>query len=52
MRRGSSPHNGKSYYNILTPPYNHNSATADVETGSKLIEHQGGKAIREDVDEL
>jgi hypothetical protein len=34
------------------PPGSHNLATADVETGPKLIEHRGGKAIREDVDEL
>jgi hypothetical protein len=30
----------------------HNSATADVETGSKLIEHRGGEALREDFGEL
>jgi hypothetical protein len=30
----------------------HNSATANVETGSKLIEHRGGEALREDIDEL
>jgi hypothetical protein len=30
----------------------HNSATANVETGSKLIEHRGGKTLREDVDKL
>jgi hypothetical protein len=34
------------------PPSSHNSATADVETGSKLIEHWGGETFREDVGEL
>jgi hypothetical protein len=34
------------------PPGSHNLATADVETGPKLIEHRGGKVIREDVGEL
>jgi hypothetical protein len=33
-------------------PLGHNLATADVETGFKLIEHRGGKALREDVGEL
>jgi hypothetical protein len=33
-------------------PCNHNSATADVETGPKLIEHRGGETLREDVGEL
>jgi hypothetical protein len=45
-------HNGESYYNnTLTPPppCSHNSTTADVETGSKLIEHREGKTLREDV---
>jgi hypothetical protein len=37
--------------NILTPPRSHNSAIADVETGSKLIKHQG-ETLREDVSEL
>jgi hypothetical protein len=31
---------------------NHNSATADVETGPKLIKHRGGETLRKDVDEL
>jgi hypothetical protein len=35
-----------------TSPRSHNSTTADVETGSKLIEHRGGEAIREDIGEL
>jgi hypothetical protein len=30
----------------------HNSAIADVETGSKLIEHRGGEALHEDAGEL
>jgi hypothetical protein len=37
--------------NSLTP-LNHNSAIADVETGSKPIEHRGGETLCEDVDEL
>src|SRR5438105_15379970 len=37
---------------LLTPPRSHNLATANVETGSKLIEHRGGEALREDVGEL
>jgi hypothetical protein len=46
-------HNGESYYNnTLTPPRSHNSATTDIETGSELTEHRGGKAFREDVSEL
>jgi hypothetical protein len=39
-------------HNTSNTPHSHNSVTADVETGSKLIEHRGGKAIREDVGEL
>ena len=38
--------------NTLTPPRSHNSATADVETGPKLIKHRGGETLREDVGEL
>jgi hypothetical protein len=30
----------------------HNSATADIETGPKLIKHRGGETLCEDVDEL
>jgi hypothetical protein len=30
----------------------HSSTTVNVETESKLIEHQGGKTLREDVGEL
>jgi hypothetical protein len=39
---------------ILYPPPSgsHNSATADVETGPKLIKHRGVKPLREDVGEL
>jgi hypothetical protein len=29
--------------NTSNTPRSHNSATADVETGSKLIEHRGGR---------
>jgi hypothetical protein len=38
-----------------TPPLgtgSHNSATADIETGPKLIKHRGGKTLRGEVDEL
>jgi hypothetical protein len=38
--------------NTLTPPCSHNSATADVETGPKLIKHRGGETLREDVSKL
>jgi hypothetical protein len=37
---------------LTTPPPSHNSATADVETRSKLIKHRGGETLREDVGEL
>jgi hypothetical protein len=40
------------YNTSNTSPRSHNSVTADVETGSKLIEHRGGETLREDVDEL
>jgi hypothetical protein len=40
------------YNTSNTSPRSHNSITADVETGSKLIEHRGGEALREDVNEL
>jgi hypothetical protein len=33
-------------------PHSHNTATADVETGPKLIKHRGGETLREDVGEL
>jgi hypothetical protein len=36
-------------HNTSNTPRDHNSATADVETGSKLIEHRVGEALREDV---
>jgi hypothetical protein len=39
-------------HNTSNTPRNHNSATADVETGSKLFEHRGGEALHEDVGEL
>jgi hypothetical protein len=38
--------------NTLTPPHSHNSDTADVETGPKLIKQRGGETLREDVGEL
>jgi hypothetical protein len=40
--------------NTLTPPppRSHNLATADVETGPKLIKHRGVETLREDVGEL
>jgi hypothetical protein len=38
--------------NTLTLPRSHNSDTADVETESKLIKHQGGDTLCEDVSEL
>jgi hypothetical protein len=40
--------------NTLTAPLpcSHNSATANVETGPKLIKHQGGETICEHVGEL
>jgi hypothetical protein len=38
---------------ILYPsPPSHNSATADVETGPKLIKHREGEPLHEDVGEL
>jgi hypothetical protein len=37
---------------ILTPPHSHNSATVDVETGSKLFKHRGWETLREYVGEL
>jgi hypothetical protein len=40
-------------YNILPPPpRSHNSATANVETGSKLLKHRGRETLREHVGEL
>jgi hypothetical protein len=38
-------------HNISNTP-RHNSVTAHVETGSKLVEHRGGETIHEDVGEL
>jgi hypothetical protein len=51
-RQPNSLYRPKPNIILLTPPRSHNSATVDVETGSKLIEHRGGEALREDVDEL
>jgi hypothetical protein len=39
-------------HNTSNTSRSHNSATADAETGSKLIEHRGGDALHEDVGEL
>jgi hypothetical protein len=39
--------------NSLKPPppsRSHNTTTVDIETGSKLIEHRGGKTLHEGVD--
>jgi hypothetical protein len=35
-----------------TPPRSHNSATTDVEIGSKLFKHRGRETLREHVGEL
>jgi hypothetical protein len=53
-RRQSSPCTGINLirYNTSNTPRSHNSATRDVDTGSKLGKHHGGKALREDVYEL
>jgi hypothetical protein len=43
----------QSLYNQYSnTPCSHNSATAYVETGPKLIKHRGGETLREDVGEL
>jgi hypothetical protein len=39
-------------HNTSNTPRSHNSATVNVETGSKLIEHRGGETLCEDVGEL
>jgi hypothetical protein len=39
-------------HNTSNTPRSHNSATADVETGSRHIEHRGGDALCEDVGKL
>jgi hypothetical protein len=39
-------------YNTSNSPGSHNSTTANIEIGSKLIEHREGEVIREDVGEL
>jgi hypothetical protein len=45
------PRGGPTYYRTQysNTPCSHNSATVDVETGSKLIKHRG-ETLREDVD--
>jgi hypothetical protein len=47
----TSPCTGLNLIQYNTPP-SHNSAIADVETGSKLSKHQGGKGLLEDACEL
>jgi hypothetical protein len=47
---GGGPADYRTQYS--NTPRSHNSATADIETGPKLIKHRGGKILREDVDEL
>jgi hypothetical protein len=47
---GGGPADYRTQYS--NTPHSHNSATTDVETGSKLIKHRGGETLREDVGEL
>jgi hypothetical protein len=47
---GGGPTDYKTQYS--NTPRSHNSATADVETGPKLIKHRGGETLCEDVREL
>jgi hypothetical protein len=47
---GGGPADYRTQYS--NTPRSHNSATADVEAGRKLLKHQGGETFREDVDEL
>jgi hypothetical protein len=48
---GGGPADYRTQYSNPPPP-GRNSATADVETGLKLIKHRGGETLREDVGEL
>jgi hypothetical protein len=47
---GGGPADYRTQYS--NTPRSHNSATADVETGPKLIKHRGGETLREDDDKL
>jgi hypothetical protein len=47
---GGGPTDYRTQYS--NTPRSHNSATADVETGPKLIKHRGGETLCEDVREL
>jgi hypothetical protein len=47
---GGGPTDYRTQYS--NTPRSHNSATADVETGPKLIKHRGGETLREDVGKL
>jgi hypothetical protein len=47
-----APADYRTQYSNTPSPSSHNLAIADVETVLKLIKHQGGKTIREDVSEL
>jgi hypothetical protein len=47
---GGGPADYRTQYS--NPPGSHNSATASVEIGPKLIKHQGGETLRENVGEL
>jgi hypothetical protein len=42
----------QSYTIYSNTPCSHNSATADVETGSKLLKHRGRETLHEHVGEL
>jgi hypothetical protein len=42
----------QSYTIYSNTPRSHNSATTDVETGSKLLKHRGRETLREHVGEL
>jgi hypothetical protein len=47
---GGGPTDYRTQYS--NTPRSHNSATADVETVSKLIKYRGGETLREDVSKL
>jgi hypothetical protein len=52
LHAGGGPADYRTQYSNPPPPRSHNSATADVETGPKLIKQRGGETLREDVDDL
>jgi hypothetical protein len=52
LRRRSSDTPVTNTSTIFNTLRSHSSATADVETGPKLIKHRGGEPLREDVGEL